>query len=94
MAANDSQSGKMSEHRGASTSSKVITCKRDAIVGGFVHDAGRQTAAARRGNYLGEVEEEDINEVADAFIKRFRKDLHLQRLRSIENYNQMLARGL
>ncbi|WOK97984.1 hypothetical protein Cni_G06692 [Canna indica] len=39
-------------------------------------------------------EEKDINEVADAFIKRFREQLQLQRLRSIENYNQMLARGL
>ncbi|KAJ0985694.1 hypothetical protein J5N97_004050 [Dioscorea zingiberensis] len=37
---------------------------------------------------------EDINESADAFIKRFRQHLQLQRLESIENYKQMLARGL
>ncbi|KAJ8478278.1 hypothetical protein OPV22_022005 [Ensete ventricosum] len=57
-------------------------------------DAGRQPRVAelkaRRAQRLA-AEEEDINEVADAFIRRFREDLHLQ---SIENYNQMLARGL
>ncbi|RRT49693.1 hypothetical protein B296_00023837 [Ensete ventricosum] len=44
--------------------------------------------------FTAEEEEEDINEVADAFIRRFREQLRLQRLQSIENYNQMLARGL
>lgn len=39
-------------------------------------------------------EEEDINEVADAFIRRFREHLLLQRLQSIEDYNHMLARGM
>lgn len=37
---------------------------------------------------------EDINESAEAFIKRFRQQLLIQRLESIENYEQMLARGL
>lgn len=37
---------------------------------------------------------DDINDCADAFIKRFREQLELQRLQSIENYQQMLARGL
>ncbi|KAJ8637639.1 hypothetical protein MRB53_011906 [Persea americana] len=37
---------------------------------------------------------DDINECADAFIKRFRQQLQIQRLESIENYEQMLARGL
>ncbi|KAJ0006804.1 hypothetical protein Pint_30082 [Pistacia integerrima] len=36
----------------------------------------------------------DINESAEAFIKKFRKQLLIQRLESIENYEQMLARGL
>ncbi|KAK4838906.1 hypothetical protein QYF36_017459 [Acer negundo] len=36
----------------------------------------------------------DINESADAFIKKFRQQLLIQRLESIENYEQMLARGL
>ena len=37
---------------------------------------------------------EDINASADAFIKRFRQHLLIQRLESIENYEQMLERGL
>nr|BAJ53236.1 JHL06P13.17 [Jatropha curcas] len=36
----------------------------------------------------------DINESAEAFIKNFRHQLLIQRLESIENYEQMLARGL
>ncbi|RWW19419.1 hypothetical protein GW17_00016532 [Ensete ventricosum] len=56
-------------------------------------DAGRLPRVAelkaRRAQRLAA--EEDINEVADAFIRRFREDLHLE---SIDNYNQMLARGL
>ena len=36
----------------------------------------------------------DINECADDFIKRFRQQLQLQRLESLENYRQMLERGL
>ncbi|KAI0491657.1 hypothetical protein KFK09_025917 [Dendrobium nobile] len=38
--------------------------------------------------------EEDIDASAEQFIKRFREDLLLQRLQSIENYKQMLARGV
>ncbi|EEF44769.1 conserved hypothetical protein [Ricinus communis] len=34
----------------------------------------------------------DINESAEAFIKKFRKQLLIQRLESIENYEKMLAR--
>ncbi|XP_028779169.1 uncharacterized protein LOC114735639 [Neltuma alba] len=37
---------------------------------------------------------EDINASAEAFINNFRKQLMIQRLQSIENYEQMLARGL
>ncbi|GMI78094.1 hypothetical protein HRI_001478700 [Hibiscus trionum] len=36
----------------------------------------------------------DINESAEAFIQKFRHQLLLQRLESIENYENMLARGL
>ncbi|XWS19077.1 hypothetical protein CRYUN_Cryun32bG0100100 [Craigia yunnanensis] len=36
----------------------------------------------------------DINETAEAFIQKFKHQLLLQRLESIENYEQMLARGL
>ncbi|KAH0449908.1 hypothetical protein IEQ34_020600 [Dendrobium chrysotoxum] len=38
--------------------------------------------------------EEDIDASAEKFIKRFRENLLLQRLQSIENYKQMLARGV
>lgn len=71
--------------------------KRDEAVAGFARGGGgeriqrRQATAVRRVEY---VEEENINEEADAFIRRFREELQLQRLQSIENYNQMLARGL
>ncbi|XP_055827790.1 pathogen-associated molecular patterns-induced protein A70 [Solanum dulcamara] len=36
---------------------------------------------------------EDINESAENFIKKFKQQLLLQRLESIENYEQMLKRG-
>ncbi|WCJ40575.1 hypothetical protein M5689_021489 [Euphorbia peplus] len=36
----------------------------------------------------------DINESAENFINNFRKQLMIQRLESIENYENMLARGL
>ncbi|KAJ8774811.1 hypothetical protein K2173_017257 [Erythroxylum novogranatense] len=35
----------------------------------------------------------DINESAEAFIKKFRQQLLIQRLESLENFEQMLARG-
>lgn len=35
----------------------------------------------------------DINESAELFIQKFRQQLLIQRLESIENYEQMLARG-
>ncbi|KAG6575588.1 hypothetical protein SDJN02_24302, partial [Cucurbita argyrosperma subsp. argyrosperma] len=34
---------------------------------------------------------EDVNESAEAFIKRFRNQLLIQRLQSIENYEKILA---
>ncbi|KAK6795500.1 hypothetical protein RDI58_008953 [Solanum bulbocastanum] len=36
---------------------------------------------------------EDINESAENFIKKFKQQLLLQRLESMENYEQMLKRG-
>lgn len=36
---------------------------------------------------------EDINESAEAFIRRFRQQLLLERMESVENYEQMLKRG-
>ncbi|XAR50566.1 hypothetical protein NMG60_11004921 [Bertholletia excelsa] len=42
---------------------------------------------------INESAEVDINESAEAFIRKFKQELRLQRLQSIENYKQMLARG-
>lgn len=36
---------------------------------------------------------EDIDESAEAFIRKFRQQLLLQRMESIENYKEMLHRG-
>uniref|UniRef100_A0A2C9W457 Uncharacterized protein n=1 Tax=Manihot esculenta TaxID=3983 RepID=A0A2C9W457_MANES len=36
----------------------------------------------------------DINESAEAFIKKFRQQLLIQRLESMENFEKMLERGL
>ncbi|RWR83085.1 Protein of unknown function DUF761 [Cinnamomum micranthum f. kanehirae] len=41
-----------------------------------------------------EIRYDDVNESAEAFIKRFRQQLQIQRLGSIKNYEDMLARGL
>lgn len=40
-----------------------------------------------------EYDSNDINDRSEAFIKTFRRKLEMQRLDSIENYHQMLARG-
>ncbi|CAL9065299.1 unnamed protein product [Musa banksii] len=80
----------------SSRSGKRNTSAANFVAGGG--DAGLQPRdiavnKVRRGErFAAEEEEEDINEVADAFIRRFREQLQLQRLQSIENYNQMLAR--
>ncbi|XP_039026035.1 uncharacterized protein LOC120159520 [Hibiscus syriacus] len=50
-------------------------------------------AAAAPTNKLEKKPSVDINESAEAFIQKFRHQLLLQRLESIENYEQMLARG-
>ncbi|XWS20410.1 hypothetical protein CRYUN_Cryun31cG0098700 [Craigia yunnanensis] len=50
--------------------------------------------AAATPNKLEKKPSVDINESAEAFIQKFKHQLLLQRLESIENYEQMLARGL
>lgn len=67
--------------------------KRSDVAAGLVTAAGASAARAGRAVVVEE-EVEDINEQADDFIRRFREQLRLQRLASIENYRQMLARGL
>ncbi|XP_020572332.1 uncharacterized protein LOC110019104 [Phalaenopsis equestris] len=56
----------------------------------------RKPGAAKAGLRVKRMDlvEEDINDSAEQFIKRFRENLLLQRLQSIENYRQMLARGV
>ncbi|KAK8525041.1 hypothetical protein V6N12_029889 [Hibiscus sabdariffa] len=51
-------------------------------------------AAAAPLNKPERVPSVDINESAEAFIQKFRHQLLLQRLESIENYQQMMARCL
>lgn len=38
--------------------------------------------------------DDDINQKAERFIKNFKQELMIQRLESIANYEEMLARGL
>lgn len=45
-------------------------------------------------NKTKEEEIVDINESAEAFINRFRQQLKIERLDSLENYKQYLERGL
>ncbi|XP_062089830.1 uncharacterized protein LOC133796364 [Humulus lupulus] len=54
----------------------------------------KETTSSSHGNKLESKVSMDINESADAFIKKFRQQLLIQRLDSIDNYQQMLARGL
>lgn len=49
--------------------------------------------AAPPTNKVERKKSEDINESAEAFIRKFKQQLVLQRLESIENYEQMLKRG-
>ncbi|KAJ4950742.1 hypothetical protein NE237_027574 [Protea cynaroides] len=42
----------------------------------------------------GDCRPEDIDECAEVFIRKFRQQLQIQRLESMEDYQQMLARGL
>ncbi|KAF5739103.1 hypothetical protein HS088_TW12G00302 [Tripterygium wilfordii] len=54
-----------------------------------------ETKPATAANYKLESKASiDINDSAEAFIKKFRQQLLIQRLESIENFEQMLARGL
>lgn len=52
-------------------------------------DAKRRTVVAR----AAEEQVEDINELADAFIKKFRNQLQIQRDESFKRFQEMIARG-
>ena len=64
------------------------------------HQSIRPTNSKRTKNQRGQKQpletkkSEDINESAENFIQKFRQQLLLQRLESLENYDKMLARGL
>ncbi|CAI9114013.1 OLC1v1037484C1 [Oldenlandia corymbosa var. corymbosa] len=61
--------------------------QHQGIVGGKkVEEPNKNKALERKST-------EDINQSAEAFINKFRQQLLLQRLESIENYEQMLRRG-
>lgn len=58
---------------------------------------GSVAGTAKKGDGMIKLERkttEDINESAEAFIQKFRQQLMIQRLESIEDYEKMLARGL
>ncbi|KAF9613214.1 hypothetical protein IFM89_006315 [Coptis chinensis] len=52
------------------------------------------TSAAATKKVMIRSKEVDINESAEAFINRFRQQLKIERLDSIENYKKYLERGL
>ncbi|KAK1259312.1 hypothetical protein QJS04_geneDACA020077 [Acorus gramineus] len=57
--------------------------------------AAKEAAALTKGRRsTSSSDVEDINKSADAFIARFHRQLLLQRLESMEEYENMLARGL
>jgi hypothetical protein len=60
--------------------------------GDFCREKGKEAPAAAK-KAAESKPYQDINESAEAFIKKFRQQLLIQRLESIENYEQMLARG-
>ncbi|KAK6937022.1 Protein of unknown function DUF761, plant [Dillenia turbinata] len=54
-------------------------------------DGGRRKSIERRA--ILQEQGEDINELAEAFIKNFRNQLRIQRIESFERYQDMLARS-
>ncbi|PIN19522.1 hypothetical protein CDL12_07796 [Handroanthus impetiginosus] len=62
--------------------------------GGAQPEVVKKVAAPPPKNKLERKPTEDINESAEAFIRKFRQELSIQRMESIENYKQMLQRGI
>lgn len=67
------------------TDASVTTMRRSAAIA--KEEAPVSLSSGKKQSF------QDINESADAFIKKFRQQLVIQRLESIENYEKMLARG-
>lgn len=75
----------------------ILFRNRKGSPGFVVADERKAIGTAKKDNDVIKLERkttEDINESAEAFIQKFRQQLMIQRLESIENYEQMLARGL
>jgi|UPI0003BA2110 hypothetical protein len=81
------------QHQGSTTfearNNDFHTCKQD-------REAVRSHAVENKAtnNKLASKPYQDVDASAEAFIKKFRQQLTIQRLESIENYEQMVARGL
>ncbi|KAK6912198.1 Protein of unknown function DUF761, plant [Dillenia turbinata] len=77
-------------HKNTSTSEEVWDQKKRAL-NSRVAGKNEEDMVVKQ---LEKKTTEDINASAEAFIKKFRQQLLIQRLESIENYEQMLGRGL
>lgn len=71
------------EKEGSTTHAQAVVMERKEVAKG-----------GKKAETLEKKPSMDINESAEAFIQKFRQQLLIQRLESIENYEQMLARGL
>nr|KYP59606.1 hypothetical protein KK1_015042 [Cajanus cajan] len=78
-----------SGHNKQAFSSEEQKKRKASSAGGGSDDGAKKAEATEKTKPI-----EDINASADAFIKNFRQQLLIQRLQSMENYEQMLARGL
>ncbi|CAN6457230.1 unnamed protein product [Victoria cruziana] len=80
-------------HAGGKESARVKFEQKRAV--GRLHDSseGSSFRSDVRTRRTAVRQEEDIDQSAEAFIKKFHADLRIQRLHSIENYHQMLERG-
>ncbi|XP_052176068.1 uncharacterized protein LOC127790548 [Diospyros lotus] len=82
LATNDQEAGSRSSGRRAVGAAAAALKKK-----------GSESEAPAAAKKLESKESMDINESAEAFINKFKQQLLLQRLQSIENYEQMLARS-
>lgn len=70
-----------------------VVVPRSEMVAGGISRARQRRPALEQPRRPIERELSDVNKSADAFIQRFRQQLEIQRMQSLENYENMLARG-
>ncbi|CAK9164857.1 unnamed protein product [Ilex paraguariensis] len=70
---------------------QAVGCSRENVAG--KSGGGATVKKAATPQRMERKVSEDINQSAEAFIRKFRQELVIQRLDSIENYEKMLARG-